>query len=412
MKTKLTLALTLGASLVLALVGGVALLWRFFVFAAVVLLPSYLWPRLASRRIDGRVDGTATLGQVGAAFEQDFQVVNRGKIPTPLVEVSEATNLPGYENNVAFNLGRLGQHAWRTRVTCRRRGRYSLGALDVRVTDPLGLFPVCVRLGEPREILVYPATLELPHFQALPRLAPDLNRRRWLASETGPGASRVREYTSGDSLRRIHWPTTAHTGELMVKEFDPDRSSYAFKNVWLVPDLCRSGELGEGEERAGEYIVTITASLAKKFLDGGKYVGMAAAGDSPCLLPPDSGKPQLERILRALALAKIGGECALGKALAEGAERFESGSAVIVIMPSPCPPVTTTLRRAVDRGAMVSAILVDSLSFGGEGGAGRLARNLNAADVRVYIVRRGERLAEALDSRHVSGTRQYREAGV
>ena len=223
--------------------------------------------------------------------------------------------------------------------------------------------------------MVYPATLELPHFQALPRLAPDLNRRRWLASETGPGASRVRQYASGDSLRRIHWPTTAHTGELMVKEFDPDRSSYAFKNVWLVPDLCRGGELGAGEETAGEYVITIAASLAKKFLDGGKYVGMVAAGEAPCIFPPDSGEPQLERILRALALAKIGGECSLGQVLADGAERFEEGSAVIVIMPSHCPPVTATLRRAVDRGAMVSVILLDSLSFGGEGAraAGSLA---------------------------------------
>jgi uncharacterized protein (DUF58 family) len=411
MKTRLVLALTLGAALVLALAGGFTLLWRFFVFAAVVLLPSFIWPRLTIRKIDGRVAGTPALGQVGTAFEQDFQIVNRSKIPTPLVEVGEVTDLPGYENAAAFSLGPGGQHAWRTRVSCRRRGRYTLGVLDVKVADPLGLFPVSNQLGAPQEIMVYPATAELPHFQALPRLAPDLNRRRWLAGETGPGASRVREYTSGDSLRHIHWPTTAHAGELMVKEFDPDRSSYAFKNVWLVPDLCHGGELGDGEETAGEYVITIAASLAKKYLDGGKYVGMLAAGEAPFTFPPGSGEPQLERILWALALAKIGGECSLGKVLADGAERFEEGSAIIVIMPSHCPTVTAMLRRAVDRGAMVSAILLDSLSFGGEGGAGRVARSLRASDIRVYIVRRGERLAEALDSRQASWQRQYREVG-
>ncbi len=411
MKTRLVLALTLGVALVLALVGGFTLLWRFFVFAAVVLLPSYLWPRLASRRIDGRVSGTPALGQVGAAFEQEFQIVNLGKFPTPLVEVSETTDIPGYENAAAFSLGRRSHHAWHTRVACRRRGRYTLGALDVRVADPLGLFPVNVQLGAPQEIMVYPATLELPHFQALPRLAPDLNRRRWLASETGPGASRVREYTNGDSLRHIHWPTTAHTGELMVKEFDPDRSSYAFKNVWLVTDLCRGSDLGDGEETAGEYAVTIAASLAKKYLDGGKYLGMIAAGESPFIFPPDAGQPQLERILRALSLVKVGGECSLGRVLADAADRFEESTALVVIMPSHCPPVTAGLRRAVDRGAMVSVILLDSLSFGGEGGAGRVARSLIASDIKVYIVRRGERLAEALDSRQMSGRQPHREIG-
>lgn len=409
MKTRLVLALMLSAALVLALAGGFTLLWRFFIFAAVVLLPSFLWPRLAVRRIDGRVAGAPAVGQAGSSFEQEFQIVNRGRLPTPLVEVSEATDIPGYENDAAFSMGPRGLRTWTTRVACRRRGRYTLGALDVKVADPLGLFPAEIRLGAPQEILVYPATLELPHFQVLPRLALDLNRRRWLASETGPGASRVREYTSGDSLRHIHWPTTAHTGELMVKEFDPDRSSYSFKNVWIVADLCHGGNLGEGEETAGEYGITLAASLAKKYLEGGKYVGMIAAGEAPCLFPADSGPPQLERILRTLSTTKIGGQCSLGQVLADGADRFEEGSAIIVIMPSQCPPVTPILRRAVDRGVIVSVILLDSLSFGGEGGSGRVARGLAASDVRVYIVRQGEYLAETLDSRRVSGRQQHRE---
>jgi uncharacterized protein (DUF58 family) len=407
MKTRLVLTVTLGIALALALVGGSTLLWRFFVLAAVVLLPSYLWPRLGSRGIEVRVGETPEVGQVGHGFEAEFTASNPGRLPTPLVEVREATDLPGYENAAAFNLPSRGEYTWRSRVRLRRRGRYSLGAFDVKMADPLGIFPAGRRLGRSREIIVYPATLELPHFQALPRLEPGMNRRRWLASETGPGASRVREYTSGDSLRHIHWPTTAHTGELMVKEFDPDRASYAFKNMWIVPDMSRGAWLGEGDETTGEYAITIAASIARKYLDGGKYVGMLAAGSPPCLFLPESGEAHLERMLRALALIKAGEDYSLADLLAE-TDRFEEGSSVIVIMPSHRPSVTAPLRRLVDRGAVASVILLDSLSFGGDTGAVRAARSLIANDIQAYIVRRWDRLAEALDSRHVAWRQQLR----
>jgi uncharacterized protein (DUF58 family) len=413
MKTRLVLAITLGVALALALVGGSTLLWRFFVLAAVVLLPSYLWPRLAVRGIAGRAGEVPELGQAGSGFEEEFTVDNHGRLPTPLVEAREATDLPGHENAAAFSLAARGQHTWRTRVHFRRRGRYSLGAVDIKTSDPLGIFPATRRLGEPREVLVYPATLELPHFQALPRLEPGMNRRRWLASETGPGASRVREYTSGDSLRHIHWPTTAHTGELMVKEFDPDRASYAFKNIWIVPDMSRGACLGEGDETTVEYSITIAASLAKKYLDGGKHVGMVAAGDPPCLFLPAPGEHQLDQMLRSLALMEASGKNSMADLLADEADRFDEGSSLIVIMPSQQPAINTPLRRIADRGAVVNVILLDALSFGGPAdntsvGAERTARGLVAAGIQAYIVRRGDRLAEALDSRHVT-RRQYQQ---
>ena len=407
MKTRLILPITLGVALALALVGGSTLLWRFFVLAVVVLLPSYLWPRIAIRGIAGRSGEIPELGQVGSGFEEEFTLNNHGRLPTPLVEAREATDLPGYENAAAFSLASRGQQTWRTRVHFRRRGRYTLGAIDVKMADPLGIFPAGRRLGEPQEVLVYPATLELPHFQALPRLEPGMNRRRWLASETGPGASRVREYTSGDSLRHIHWPTTAHTGELMVKEFDPDRASYAFKNIWIVPDMSRGACLGEGDETTVEYSITIAASLAKKYLDGGKYVGMVAAGEPPCLFLPATGEHQLAQMLKALALMKASGEQPIADLLADEADRFDEGSSLIVIMPSHRPAITATLRRIVDRGGVVGVILLDSESFGGPAdtagaGADRIARSLGAYGIQAYIVRRGDRLAEALDSRHVA----------
>ena len=401
MKTRLILIITLLLVLALALAGGFTLLWRFFIFLAAVLLPSYLWPRLSLRGIEGRAEKTSEVCQVSEGFEEEFTLVNRRKLPTPLVEVREDTDLPGYENAAAFNLAGQASHRWRTGITCRRRGRYSLGALTVRVSDPLGFFPVTRQLGARQDIIVYPATLDLPFFQALPRQEMGANRRRWLASQAGPGAARVREYASGDSLRHIHWHSTAHTGELMVKEFDPDRSNYAFKDIWIVLDMHRDSQLGEGDDATGEYSITVAASLAKKYLDSGKQVGLIAAGDRPYLFPPDTGEAHLEALLRALALMQATGNKPIEALLASEVDRFDAGSAVIVVLPSRGQGITVPLRRAINRGTVVTAILLDSRSFGGETGTATAARSLVAGGINVYIVHRGARIADALDSRRL-----------
>jgi uncharacterized protein (DUF58 family) len=45
-----------------------------------------------------------------------------------------------------------------------------------------------------------------------------------------PNASGVREYAPGDAFNRIHWKSTARTGEMMVKTFELDPAS----DIWIV----------------------------------------------------------------------------------------------------------------------------------------------------------------------------------
>lgn len=385
--------------LALALAGGFTWLWRFFLFTAVALGISYAWPRLSARSIDGNSKKTSERRQVGETLEEEFSVSNYGRLPSALIEARAETDLPGGGESTAFYLPARGLRDWKTRVVCRRRGKYGTGAFTLKVSDPLGFFPVTRRLGERREVIVYPQTVELPFFQVLPRQAPGQSTRRWLPSETGPGAARVRDFTSGDSLRHIHWPTTAHTGRLMVKEFDPDRSNYAFKDIWIIPDMDRRTRLGTGDDSTEEHSVTLAASLAKKYIDSGKRVGLIAASERPYLFLPETGDQHLHHIFLALALMKADGKVPIEMLLASEADRFDAGSAVIFIMPSGAEVMGTSLRRAINRGAIVNALLLDSTSFGGEDGLDKTARNLISGGVNVYIVKRGAEITRALDSR-------------
>ncbi len=85
--------------------------------------------------------------------------------------------------------------------------------------------------------------------------------------------------------------------------------------------------------------------------------------------------------------------------LTSQAERFDAGSAIVVIMPPGNREVIVPLRRAMNYGVIVTVILLDTLSFGGETDIEGMTRSLINSGLHVYIMRRGSEVSRALDSR-------------
>jgi len=384
--------------LALALVGGSILMLRLFALSVLVILASYLWTLLTSRGIEVRAQKLPEYAQVGDYIDEEITVFNKSRVPKLLLEIRENTNLPGHHNTLAFNLSPGSSHSWQAKAHCQRRGQYYLGSFTARFNDFFGFFSLHRDLGEPQQVLVYPATLELPLFWPLSQGKSGYGLSRWAISESSPNAARVREYVTGDSLNHIHWHSTAHTGKLMVKVFDPDRSNKAAKNIWIVVDMHQASHLGDGDGTTEEYCITIAASLLKKYIDNGRPVGLVASGDQSYLFPPQLGDHHLWRTLEALALMKATSTTPIDQLVSNKLESFDSSSAIIVITPAVNERVTASLRRITNRGIMAVAILLDPVSFGGTISAMDTANRLTANKIPAYIVRRAETLAAALDN--------------
>ena len=398
MKNRIVTIIVILVLLVLALTSGFVLVWRLFFLSVLVLVVSYLWAYLGIRGITGEVNKSAEYCQVGEWFAEEVTVFNKSKLPKLLVKVQENASMPAHHNMAAFNLSPNSSYCWQSKIYCRRRGRYSLGTFTATVADPFGLFSLCCNFGEPKSILVYPTTLELPLFQPLTSNERGHGPSYWLASEVGPSAARVREYTTGDTFKRIHWRSVAHTGRLMVKEFDADRSDYAFKDIWIIPDMHEASQLGNGEETTEEYCITIAASLVKKYIDSGEQVGLIASGDQHYLFQPERTVQHLWNMLEALALMKATGEVPIYQLISEQIGHIGSSSAIIVITPSTSERTFSYFRHLKDCGVMVIVILLDCASFSGAVNIERVDRSLISSDVQVYIIRRGDDLVKALCS--------------
>src|SRR5262249_19228671 len=148
--------------------------------------------------------------QVGGVAEQRLDLRSRIPIPRVWIEFVDGGTFPGYRPGRVVDFGWRGRRAWAIDVTCRRRGLYEVGPATISGSDPFGLFRSTRRLGSVRTILVYPRTVDVTGF-ALPAgqfLGGDRRRVGW--HQTTSHVSGIRDYRPGDSVRHVHWRSTAH----------------------------------------------------------------------------------------------------------------------------------------------------------------------------------------------------------
>ncbi|MBI2935932.1 MAG: DUF58 domain-containing protein [Chloroflexi bacterium] len=207
-----------------------------------------------------------------------------------------------------------------------------------------------------------------------------------------PHASTIREYKSGDSLNRIHWPTTARTERLMVKEFDQGVGG----GVWLLLDMQKSAQAGSEAETTDEYGVTLAASVAKKHLEMGLPIGFLGYGEQRYFLPLRRGAGHLQQLMDQLARIKAEGTVPLHEVLLKEGDLFTRYTTLIVITPSLDPTWVSPLEILAGRRVKVVAMHLDAVSFGSRGSTTWASEALQRAGILTYVIGKGDNLSQAI----------------
>ncbi|MFN8533218.1 MAG: DUF58 domain-containing protein [Dehalococcoidia bacterium] len=391
----LFVAVLLAATIVLAIATGYGLLWKAVYFFLMLIALSWGWTWLNVRDIDVQREGPEQRAQIGQTISERITVRNQGWLPKPWVEIRDHSTLPGHEASMAINLPGRQRRTWRIKTPCTRRGRFSLGPLTVVASDPVGLFRRERQIAGSGTLLVYPRTLPLPSF-ALP--GGELSGESRIKTRTHaitPNAAGIREYAPGDSFNRIHWASTARTGRIMVKEFELDPSS----EVWLVIDMQRDVQVGEGDNSTEETAITIAASIGRRLVETNRSVGVIAYGETHEVVHTDRGDRQLQKLLETLALVHASGRVSLAEVIAAESTRFGRNTTLVVITPSTDEGWVQSLQHQTHRGVRAIAIVLEPVTFGGEGEVIQTLGSLAAADIRSYLVKHGDDLDQALSAR-------------
>ena len=287
--------------MVAALVTGRDLYYHLTYLLIITLLLSLLWAWSAMRGLHLSRYTRASHAQVGRPLEERFSLRNTSWLPKLWVIIRDGSDLPNHHaSRVIYNLRPRREYSWMIRTLCERRGRFRLGPVVISSSDPLGLFEFRRELSQTSSVVVYPATVPVRSFPhpvgALP--GGDALRRR--THHVTTNAAGVREYAPGDSFNRIHWPSTARKGQLIVKEFELDPMS----DVWILLDMewsvhfearidkaewvvrqrepwWRHVDRFQLEPSTEEYAVTAAASVAEFFVRRGRPVPCRCRARSP-----------------------------------------------------------------------------------------------------------------------------------
>jgi uncharacterized protein (DUF58 family) len=388
----LIVALLLAAATVAAIATGYDLLWKSAYFLLLVIAFSWLWTWLNVRQIEVRRTGPEQRAQIGQTISERIIVRNTGWLPKPWIEIRDHSTLPGHHASMAINLPAHERRSWRVRTPCTRRGRFTLGPLTVVASDPVGLFRRERQLTGSGTLLVYPRTVPLPNFTIPGGELSGESRVKTRTHAVTPNAAGIREYVPGDSFNRIHWPSTARTGRIMVKEFELDPSS----EVWLVIDMEARVQAGEGEESTEEYAVTIAASIGRRLVEMNRSVGLIAAGETHEVVHTDRGDRQLQKLLETLALIRATGTASLAEVIAAESSRFGRNSTLVVITPSTEQSWVDALQHQIHRGVRAVAVVLEPATFGGSGDILPILGTLAIADIQTFLIKRGDDLNQAL----------------
>jgi uncharacterized protein (DUF58 family) len=276
------------------------------------------------------------------------------------------------------------------------RGRYEFTEVRAELADPFGLECSVVPLPAPGALLVYPRLVQLgPLFSESGERSQN-GRRLLLRRNSGFELHSVREYEQGESLRRVHWPSTARRTQLMVKELeDSPRDEIA-----VVLDADRRAVVGE----SFEVQVRAAGSILDAYVRRGRRAVLVVNSEHRDTQHVHSPGADWRRALELLAAVEPTGETPVSRLLLE-----EDGAAAraleLVVVTARLEPalVDRLVQRALSR-RRVSVVYVDAASFSGAARHAEPAlQRLDAAGVAVAAIRAGDNLAASLSGEPAVG---------
>ena len=392
---RLTLVLGLLTYAVAWLFGAKAL---YPVAAGLVLAPlaARTWVRAAAAPIElRRRTGGGLLGRVGRRGTllegEDVWVTLEARptsrVPAPAIVITEQFSRLGARETPVRRDGAMHRGTYVLEQV--PRGRYAVEEARATIDDPFGLARAEVELTAVGALLVYPRLVALDRLFSESGAHAQDGRRLLLRRPSGFDLHSVREYEQGESLRKVHWRTTARRGQLMVKELeDAPRDEIA---VLLDADATAvSGDSFDVQVRAAGSILRAHAAHGRRAvlavnsaarpsarvssLDGEWLAALGLLADAQ----PDGTRPVVELLARESGPASRALETVVVTARLSGA-------------------LATKLVQRALAGQGVSIVWIDTASF-----AGRTTKvepellRVQAAGVAVAVLRRGDSLAAIL----------------
>lgn len=296
--------------IVVLLVIGAMLREDFVLTILYLFIGAYAMGRWWSRRALDSVASERKLQRrafLGETVDVELELSNTSWLPVVWLRLHEALPVelavPNFFQQI-ISLSSREHLKCSYQLQARKRGYYPVGPLSMYSGDILGLADQARKEIRPEYLTVFPKIVPLNKV-TIPSRSPMGSLRHHQPILEDPSRVRgKREYVAGDSLRRVDWKSTASTGQMQVKLFEP--------SISLVTSifLNLNGDDYHYKTRAPniELAIVVAASIAKWVVDKKQSVGLITNGSDPHgdeggvrPLLPRKGHSHLMRLLEILA---------------------------------------------------------------------------------------------------------------
>jgi uncharacterized protein (DUF58 family) len=272
----------------------------------------------------------------GARVNVSLELENRGPVATSFLLLEDRLPTPlGRAARLVIGGIRPGAREQASySLVPQARGRYVLGPLVVDASDPFALTRLRLEFDERDELLVSPEIEDLgaaPDPSSGPSFGASRARQLF---RTGEEYYTMRPYQEGDDLRRIHWPSVARTGELMIRQDESTRRASG-----LVFLDTRAAALGRTHTPAFERAVSVAASIGILLSRRGFVLRLGTTELPAAALSED-------RFLDALTGISHAEARSLGPALAHLRAGSSPDTSLVLVSAPPVPQELAPLIRA------------------------------------------------------------------
>jgi uncharacterized protein (DUF58 family) len=260
-----------------------------------------------------------------------------------------------------------------------RRGIHHVRTTTARSAGLTGLFVAHRDISAPGDVTVYPRYWKISRFPPAawtPAVQPSGAARR----RGGMEFYGLRDYRSGDSVRHVHWRSSARRGTLMVREFEEEMPGV----VTLLMDTRPEVQEGAGTETTFEDLIRAAASITWYVTSRGGTVRLLAATRGGHLDLTAGWRPAMQ------ILAQLQPEGRQTPAALLSRAALGTGVPLVVLTPD-----AAMLRRLAASGARVAGVVADPGSYA-EGTPG-LPERTDGGLTRACVLRKGDNIGARLE---------------
>ena len=327
--------------------GALQMLFLAGITAAILLISSTMAPSG-----DIEVYGMRKLSDDKAYEDGEIKVLlriknrGRGTLFHVIEGIPEGARTDGKTEDMRY-IKKGGEIELRYTIRFPLKGKYRIGPVRVRCFDPMMFWVREYRINIVDTVDIYVGTEDLRKVKIEPT-----KTRNWLGSimsrRIGIGTEfySIREYVSGDEMKRINWKASARSTRLLVNEYEGENSGDAVI-VLDAKEEYLSGTESNNTFKAG---VRATLSIAAHLLRNRNRVGLVLLGDYLMWIYPEFGRRQLYRFMQAVSSLKKGGKWEFDTLYWIMTRFFPANAYIIVISTLQSPEIPETIMELRARG--------------------------------------------------------------